>query len=206
MTVDTGTLLLAVISFLTGTLFPIIYKRLTYEGIAIRQPFRLDVILSEDSRYVFGTVLKIANTQKESALIDRIKLVLPRRGNRKVYVGVSDIKIQFLVSGAPVYFPLDTDMSVTDSTSDQGSQKTYHFPTAPSFLITSQVNYTSLPFIVKPNEERLIALEFAIPKDLNKPLTFDGLQTHTDRKQQIKILFRINGRYRDYVVRMRSDR
>jgi len=137
--------ILSVVTFLAGTLVPVLWNRLSYEGIAIKQPYEFRALTKqapESKEVIFTTLIKIANAKSDPALIDDITL-----GTNDIDgVQFSLTKISFMdaAPGVTIYIPFDTQEKMP-------------------------VNY--LPFIVTGNEERQIAIEFRLafsaPKDVD---------------------------------------
>ena len=58
--------ILAVVSFVAGTIVPVIYARLSFDAISVRQPFDVRGVFQDEQdrqrkRVAFSTLVKIAN-------------------------------------------------------------------------------------------------------------------------------------------------
>lgn len=196
--VGLGTLLLAVISFIIGTLVPTIFRRLSYEGLSIRQPFQMDIVTGGTSdssnRTVYVTVVKIANARGESALIDDIQLALPTKDN--IDTRLTEIVLRVLSPGDAIYAPLDANVQII-SNGAEIIRKEYRFPEGSSWVFIDKPLFSYLPFIVKANEELLVAIQFPLSMAVKKVLMGS---INTPRK----LVFRVNGKYRTYAVHFRD--
>lgn len=207
MDINFYSLILAVISFVIGTLVPIFYRRFSYEGLSIQQPFPVDILISVESdeknhisHHVFVTVVKIANSQKDSALIDDIQLDLPTKVNFDTHL--TEIKIKILSPEDLIYAPIDLQVQVVTG-KEKAVEKEYIFPDGESYVVLSQpTSFSYLPFIVKGNEELLMAIQFSLPKSVITDLID---QNRNSNKQLKKLKFRVNGKYRTYGVYVRTS-
>jgi hypothetical protein len=69
---------LAVVSFFAGTIVPVVYKRLAYDQISLRQPSDIrgvfqDADTLKQHQIIFFTVVKLANASKDCLIIDEIR-------------------------------------------------------------------------------------------------------------------------------------
>lgn len=172
---------LAIVSFFVGTIVPVLYRKLMYEGISLKQPFDVRGVFEDhESRnrhqLVFSTVVKLANGTKESLIID-------------------DIQAQSVSTQAAKYDYVGIDLKTTKP------GEAFRLP--PQTQIDSTLDY--LPLLVKDNTESLITIglwfRYAIAS------THDSMLNATDdfmaavAAEGIAVTFRVNGKYRNYVLR-----
>ena len=174
-------LLLAILSFIAGTIVPVLYRKLSFEGVAIKQPFPFRAVRQDDRdrehhEILFGTVVKVANVRKESLLIDEISLSgLDANGAR---FSPKRQAYEFIKPGEDFVFPL-------------------------SFKQDRSQRY--LPIIIKPDEEWTLAIETYFeysPEPTKDPVDILARKIESDG---LRISFRINGKYRAYSLRIRGD-
>jgi hypothetical protein len=177
--------MLAVVSFMTGTIVPVVYGRLTYEGVSLRQPFDVRGVFQDEknrqrSELVFSTVVKIVNAQEKSLIIDDIQ---------GAPIMASGIKFEFV--------GLDL------RTSEPGDA--LHLPPH-----TEGVQLDYLPLLIKGNTERLITLGIWFRYTTDGFLSEGRDATPTDvfmgaaTEPGLKMSFRINGKYRGYVLHAKA--
>ena len=173
--------ILSVIAFLVGSIPPIIYRRLSYDGISLKQLYSTRAVLQQphqlDSGSVtFSTIIKIANARKESLLLDNITVS-----------SLSVSGIEFRLIGTNLHFLRADEIP--------------HFP----FADTPDWVSNDFPLIIKSDEEKIIGIDFLFQSSLidSKDVThilFDHIGTRS-----LPVRFKINGKYRDYVVRIPKD-
>ncbi len=174
--------LLSIITFMLGTITPFLYQRFFHEGIAVRQAYDVRATTQDETekhqgKVIFSTIVKFANAQKEAILLDGIEVSsITTEG---VYFQSIGFKLKVNEPGDQIYLPPQT-------TPDQA------------------LDY--LPLLIKSNEERIIAIGFSFrynPKEDKGAVV--KLSNYVE-KQGLKVAFRINGKYRDYVMKVsRSD-
>lgn|SRR5262249_11016627 len=175
--------ILSVITFVVGSILPILYRRFVYEGVAIRQPvlFR-GIHQSEKGIITFITRVKIANVQKDPVMLDVIRL--PKIVTRNI-----------------VFFPKgNLEVSILEK-----SDISYYVP------LSIKPNYIPehLPLIVRAGETQLIDFGFDYTYKPNAAdnaaadNVVDIFSGHVEQKG-LPVGFRINGKYRDYVLKLPS--
>jgi hypothetical protein len=168
--------LLSVATFVLGTITPFLYRRFSHEGIAIQQAYDVRATTQDETEksqgeVVVSTIVKLANAQKETVLLD-------------------GIEVSFLKTDGTEFEPSNVELKVYEPKTE------IHLPphTAPDRLL----DY--LPLLVKSDEERIIAMGFRFqhsPKD-DADAVFK-LSRYIER-QGLRVAFRINGKYRNYVM------
>ena len=172
----------AVISFVAGSIVPVIYSKLSYEGVSIKQPYELRAFVQNKeqknrSEIIFSTILKFANATKSSVLIDEVNL------NPSSING-----IEFAIQ------------KVSFKEFTPGEQYSFHVPLADEKGVA--LNY--LPFIVKSNEERALVIEFIISYSKEKRASaFEVLSQHAEANGLL-INIRVNGKFRNYVLNVKE--
>lgn len=171
--------LLSVATFVLGTITPFLYHRFFHEGISVQQAYDVRATTQDESEKsqseaVFSTIVKLANAQKETVLLDGIKVSSFRTAGMEFESIGTELKVY--EPKAPIHLPPHT---------------------APDQIL----DY--LPLLVKPDEERIIAIGFRFrynPKD-DTDAVFK-LSDYIER-QGLQVAFRINGKYRDYVIKVK---
>jgi hypothetical protein len=165
-------------SFVVGTLIPIIYRRLSHEGMSIKQFLDVRAVTQESSQekashVVFSTLLKMANARKETVLLDEIKVATVAVSAARYEL--SKVTIKLHKEPTNIHLPPETGDEELDF----------------------------LPTLVRPDEERIIALGLTFrytPRNLENPtaLLADWISDHG-----LEVFFRINGKYRSYTLRIK---
>lgn len=174
--------ILAAVSFVAGTIVPVIYARLTFDAISLRQPFDVRGVFQDErdkrrKELVFSTLVKIANAQGKPLIIDDIRA-------DSVHGQTTDFE----------FIGIDLRASKPGGA--------FHLP--PHSFQNNALDY--LPLLIKDNSECIITLGiwFRYSELVNRPDTSDS--TPTDALMQmaeepgLKVHFRINGKYRRYVL------
>jgi hypothetical protein len=173
--------ILSVLTFLVGSIIPILYRRLSYDGISLKQPYCLRAVLQKEQQresgtITFSTLIKIANARRESLLMENI--YVPS-------LSVSGIRFRSL--GTSLHF-LRAD----------------EIPRLP-FSDSDNWIPNAFPLIVRSDEERNIGIDFLFQcSSRDTDHITDTLSNHISAKG-LPIRFTINGKYRDYVVRIKRD-
>ena len=166
--------LLSALSFVAGTVVPVLYRRLSYDGICFRQPADIRAVTQGEGDAVrrlvtFSTVVKVANSNKASAILEDITVKLSRELSRQFKsVGVD---VNLLEPGSSVHLPPERDPSGTNQ----------------------------LPALIKSDSERIIALGILFRYSGNDPNPV-GVLANAIRETGIRVLFRINGKDRGYLL------
>lgn len=182
MDIELADWVLAVVSFVTGTIVPVLYGRLSYEGVSLRQPFDVRGVFQDQSNkrrgeLVFATIVKIVNAQEKSLIIDDIQGAAVRASTLSFeYVGVD---LRASEPDGPVHLP-------------------------PHSAENARLDY--LPLLVKSNTERLVSLGiwFRYAPMGSSPQAGDISPTDAFMEVAsgpgLRVRFRINGKYRGYVL------
>ena len=171
--------LLSVITFGMGTILPFLYSRFFHEGISIQQydirATNQDENDKKEKQIIFSTVIKFANAQKESILLEGINtfLVKSEKNNFK---------------------PVNFQLSIRDP-----KEQIYLPP-----RIEPDVIFDHLPILIKSDEEKIIAIGFKfqytnLVDDENIVHEFGQYI----EKHGLPVAFRINGKYRKYAMKVR---
>lgn len=171
------------IAFVLGTIVPILYSRLYYEGISIKQ--RNDRLVSQEENEkgeilpVFSTIFNIANVKKESVLIDNIRIKPPSFKLNDIAFELNRIDLKFYQPDADKYLP-------------------------PSNAPDRRLD--NLPLIVKPDEIKICGIgvwfQYTPPNNSDNATKF--LADFIEAKG-LHIAFRINGKYRDYLLQIQPE-
>jgi hypothetical protein len=167
---------LSVVTFALGTVFPVVFRRLSYEGLSLRQPFDILAVSQNDEdqrrcELVFSTLVKVANAGKDSLIIDHIEArSLGEPPAQFIPLGVD---LRAYEPGEPVHMP--------PHTSPDG-----------------EMDY--LPLLVKGETERVICLGLWFR--YSATTLAEPLEAFTKLAQTpgVKVYFRVNGKYRRYFL------
>jgi len=172
--------ILSVVTFVLGTIAPFLYRRFIHEGISVQQAYDVRATTQDDNEkekgeVIFSTIVKFANAQKETVLLD---------GVNASSVTTDGIEFEPIGFELKVYEPKAQIYLPPHTTPDQ------------------ILDY--LPLLIKSDEERIIAIGFRFrykPKnDENAPFVFGNYI----ERQGLKVAFRINGKYRNYVTKVKK--
>jgi hypothetical protein len=174
---------LSVLTFAAGTIVPVIFRRLSYEGLSVKQPLDVRAVFQDDdsqrrSELVFGTLVKIANAGKDALIID-------------------DIQTGSLEGFGGRFTPIGVDVKAYDP------HQTIRVPPSPA---SPEEDPDYMPLLIKDETERLLSLGlwFRYSQSMSEVVDQFG-QLAAD--PGIKVHFRINGKYRPYVLHAKpSDR
>lgn len=171
--------LLSVVTFVLGTITPFLYRRFFYEGFSVKQVHDIRAITQNENEksldeLVFSTIVKLANAQKGTVLLDSVEV--PSLNSGGIYFDPIGFDLKIYEPKAQIHLPPNTD---PDGTLDY------------------------LPLLVKPDQERIIAI--GIRFHHNSKDDTDAVLKLSDyiENQGLKVAFRINGKYRNYVMKVK---
>lgn len=174
---------LSAITFIVGMIAPKIYSRLYYDGISIRQlDHRLvsqEKNVSGELFPVFSTICKIANVRKESLLIDNIRIIKPSFKLKDIAFKLNRIDLKFYKPEDNKYLPPAND---PDGKLD------------------------NLPFIVKSDEVKFIALGFWFRHTSKDSDYVTKIMADFIEAKGLHVAIRANGKYRDYLLQSHPER
>jgi len=170
---------LAIVSFAAGSIVPVVYRRLAFEDLSLKQAFDFRAVLQDKEgrarhQFVYSTVVKAANSSANSVIIDDVHADPVRTAITKYECVGVDLKMSS--AGEGFRFPLQE---------------------------VAELDY--LPLLVKANLEVLISLGlwFRHPALDSHDLTFSPIDDFmaVASGPGIAVRFRINGKYRKYLLR-----
>jgi hypothetical protein len=170
---------LSLLAFVLGTITPFIYRRFFYEGLSVQPVLGVRAITQDNSQktqdeVVFSTVVKFANAGTGTVLLD---------GAEVSPLAVDEFEFK------PIGFELKLYEPKTE----------IHLP--PSTTPDHLIDY--LPLLIKSSEERMMAIGFKLKCSPCASLrAMQRLGDHIENNG-LKVAFRINGKYRKYVIRVR---
>ncbi len=173
---------LSAIAFVLGTIVPTLYSRLYHDGITIKQLDHRLVSQEKNEKGellpVFSTIFKIANAKKESVLIDNIRVNFPSFKLKEITFELNRIDLKCCEPEANKYLP-------------------------PSNAPDNRLD--NLPFIVKSDEIKFIVLGVwfrytSKNSDYATKILADFIEA-----KGLHIAFRINGKYRDYLLQIQPE-
>lgn len=183
---------LSVVTFVLGTLVPTIYTQLTFSGIAIQQPSDVRTIFttieglppfaSTRERVTFSTLLKIANANKDAALLEKIE-------------GES-----FWSKGTHFEF-LDADVYQIEA--DSNGKFKFEFP------IKAEIGdpTSQLPLLLKPESQQVLAISLWYKADTRSYADSSELSEKFSayvEASRLKMSLRLSGKQRDYSLQTGS--
>jgi hypothetical protein len=191
---------LSIISFILGTITPALYRRLFHEGFAIRQFMQMTVLTPTFTSnkkgkqgygvVVFSTLLKIANVQKESILINDIK-VRPFKVDSitfEQFEGALGSEFQFVGPGEAVTLPPSMAEEVESTTEE----------------VKSKTGVDGPPFIIKTDEEKVMAvgIRFTYTPNISEDIAIRAMTKHISKG--LRVSFQVNGKYRSFMLRIQQ--
>lgn len=168
--------LLSASSFLLGTVTPLIYRLLSHEGMSIKQFQDVKAVTQEAAQ--------------KTACVVVFSTLLKIANARKETVLLDEIKVPDLVTST-TRFEL---MRVTMKLHEQPTN--IHLPPKEDLDV--------FPTLVRPDQERIMALGLTFrytPRSIE-----DATSLLYDRISDcgVQVLFRINGKYRSYTLRIKQ--
>lgn len=161
---------LAVATFLTGTIVPVVYRRVSFEGISLRQAHNVRVVTESATRVLtFSATVKVANVGRGAVVLDGIRA--------PDSLSIDDIALHWVGTELKLYSP-GAPITLPPSHAEGGED--------------------FLPVVVASPEERILAigLRFSYPPRDSPAIL---LSRHVER-HGLTVGFRINGKYRDYTL------
>lgn len=170
---------MSLVTFLLGTVTPFIYRRFFHEGISVQQAFDVRAVTQEEfeknqSEVIFSTIVKFANAQKETVLLDGVE--------------VSSVKAHGIQ-----FDPIGVELKVYEP------KTAIYLP--PHTTPDNVLDY--LPLLVKSNEERIIAIGFRFRYSSKDSEEVNSKLFEYIEENNLKVSFRINGKYRNYVMKVK---
>lgn len=171
--------LLAVVTFLLGTITPFLYRRFFHEGISIQPAYDVRATTQDDSdkaksQVVFSTIVKIANAGKNTLLLDGIEVASVT--SKGITFEPRGVEIRIYEPKTEIYLPPHT---------------------APDNLL----DY--LPLLVKSDEERILGIGFRFRYSPQESSGAGFKLSDFVEEQGLNVSFRINGKNRTYVLRVK---
>jgi hypothetical protein len=173
--------ILSLIAFLVGTILPVLYRKYSYDGISLKQLNILRAVLQtgyqrESGAATVSTLIKLANARKDSLLLENITVP-----------SIKTAGVRFRSLGTCLHFLRADEVP--------------HLP------FSDSLNWVpnDFPLIVESDEEKIIGIDFlfqTLPEDTDN--ITNVLSNHI-AANGLPIRFTINGKYRDYVVRIPRD-
>jgi hypothetical protein len=170
--------LLSVTTFLLGTILPFLYSRLSFDGFSIKQIFDLQATVQDEQnrdKLAFCIILKMANVQKASVLIDAIRV-------DKQKIDINGVSF---------------DYAGHEIRAHQSLAEMIHLPPSSS---AQPLDY--LPLVLKADDEKILA--FAVNYKCSEKERHDTstLFHNYVARNGLRISFRVNGRYRNYQLHL----
>jgi hypothetical protein len=141
--------ILSVITFILGTIVPAIFQRFSYQGVGIKQPIDIRAVFQslEDAKKAqirFLAIIKIANAEKDSVLLDEIRIPSPQIRDVK-FKAEKDVRLAALDLGKTIRIPFSDD---------------------------PEYNQKYFPLIIKADEEEILGLEIIFHYNQGTPATY----------------------------------
>lgn len=178
--------ILSLFTFIAGTVVPVAYNRLSYDGFSVREPQDVLSVGPADAfgRYVVGTVLKVVNARKDSAILEEINVP------------------DFAISGGIPSRPADTQEFEAVGVDVRALQdnEPWGFPIKPRNTSQDQ-----LPLLIHGESERLVQLQVWVRSSyFRKDPSTSGLLLEYVRSHGLPIILRLDGKNRNYTIQLKS--